>query len=85
MKLKNKSFVLYIKNECPFCIKAKEHLKTKDIAFDVISFDKRPRVLKEIKEIYDWKTVPMVFERLDKSNYKLIGGYTDLLNYLEHD
>ena len=70
--------------KCPFCIKAKEQLKAKNISFDVISFDKRPKILKEIKEIYDWKTVPMVFERLDNNTYRLVGGYTDLLNYLEH-
>ena len=72
MKLKNKSFVIYATNKCPFCIKVKEHLKAKDISFDAISFDKRPTALKEIKEIYDWKTVPMVFERLDKNTYRLI-------------
>ena len=83
MKSTNKKFILYTMSGCPFCVEAKKDLKDRDISFDTISFDNRPKVLKEIKQIYDWKTVPMVFERLDTETFKLIGGYTDLKNYLE--
>ena len=83
MKLKDKRFILYVTSKCAFCAKAKEQLKAKNISFDVISFDKRPKILKEVKEIYGWGTVPIVFERLENNAFKLVGGYTDLLNHLE--
>ena len=83
MKSTSREFILYTMSDCPFCTEAKKDLKDRDISFDTISFDNRPKVLKEIKQIYDWKTVPMVFEKLDNKTFKLIGGYTDLKNYLE--
>ena len=46
----NKKYILYIKKKCTFCIKATDLLRTMNISFDVISFDNRPKVLKEIKK-----------------------------------
>ena len=78
-----KKYILYVKNKCPFCVKAKQLLVQKNVLFETISFDTRPKVLQEIKNIYDWKTVPMVFERVETKTYKLLGGYTDLVERLE--
>ena len=82
MKLKNRRFIVYGTKKCEFCAMARELLEEQNIAFDVINFDSRPKILKEIKQVYDWKTVPMIFEKLEDSSFKLVGGYTDLLNYL---
>ena len=78
MKSENNKFILYVMNDCPFCTEAKELLKQNNLSHDVICFDNRPKVLEEFKDIYNWQTVPMVFERLEDNNFKLIGGYTDL-------
>ena len=79
----NKRYILYIKKNCPFCVKALELLERESISFSTIAFDNRPQVLNEIKSIYQWNTVPMVFEASEDNNYKLVGGYTDLVATLE--
>ena len=43
--------------------------------------DKAPGALKELKEHCQWKTVPIIFE-ITGSQEALIGGYTDLEEYL---
>ena len=78
-----KKYILYVKNKCPFCVKATEILKSNKIKFETISFDKRPKVLKEMKNIYQWDTVPMVFERVGINTYRMIGGFTDLQKHIE--
>lgn len=84
-EVNEKEYVLYIKKKCPYCVKAVQLLKEKNINFRIISFDNRPKVLAELKDIYRWKTVPMIFERLNENSFKLIGGYTDLLSDLSGD
>lgn len=76
--LVEKEYVLYIKDSCPFCVEAKALLESKNIKFRSVSFDKRPKVLQEMKEIYNWKTVPMVFCQVNTKTYRMIGGFTDL-------
>ena len=79
----NKRFVLYVKRKCPFCVKAATFLRDANIPFSTVAFDKRPLALSEMKEVYNWPTVPMVFEEMEEGTYKLVGGYTDLLQRLE--
>ena len=70
-------YILYINSDCPFCIKASELLKKKGKNFVTLNLKKRPRVLKEIKKIYNWNTVPMVFHK-NGNEIELIGGFSDL-------
>jgi len=73
----DKKYILYVNMDCPFCKKAVSLLEKNDENFSILNLKKRPRVLQELKEIYNWYTVPMVFERRD-SEIKFIGGFTDL-------
>jgi len=76
-------YILFVKDECPFCVKAVELLGQKEKPYSLVQFDEDQReVLKEIKEAYSWSTVPMVFFR-DGQDIKFIGGYTDLQQWLE--
>jgi len=76
-------YVLFIKDSCPYCVKAKELLEEKQYNFKLVSFDPdQENILKEIKEAYKWPTVPMVFQVLDSTQIKFIGGYTDLVKYV---
>jgi len=76
-------FVMYVKNECNFCIQAVEELTERKIDFDVFLLDHREDTWFDLKKIYGWQTVPMIFEATGEREYKLIGGYTDLMNRLE--
>jgi len=77
-------YVLFIKEECPFCIKAKELLIEKNENFKLVTFNHgQEEVLKEIKEAYDWPTVPMIFHVTGDATIKFVGGYTDLEKHLD--
>jgi len=81
----NKNYILFIHSGCNFCKKAIAFLNEKEQNFKTLDLTSRPLVLKEIKKIYGWQTVPMVFEVTGEREYKLIGGYTDLMSRLESE
>ena len=77
-------YVLFIKESCPFCVKAKEILQLKKAEFKVVNFeDDQANILQEIKEAYEWPTVPMVFQVKEDSIIKFVGGFTDLEKHLD--
>lgn len=74
-------YVLFIKQSCPFCTKAQKLLKEQEKNFEIVDFEgEHQRVLQDVKQAFDWPTVPMIFKIEDKIDF--IGGYTDLVKYL---
>ncbi len=65
--------IMYKKNPCPYCDRAKSLFERKKIPFQEIDLTDRMDELHKIKEQWGWKTVPIIV-----INGKLIGGYTDL-------
>tara|TARA_R100000008_G_scaffold34486_1_gene19504 strand:- start:5128 stop:5379 length:252 start_codon:yes stop_codon:yes gene_type:complete len=77
-------YVVFCKKTCPFCVKALEVLQEKELPFYSVNFDEDSEILlQEMKTAYDWPTVPMIFLREDEKVIKFIGGYTDLMEWLE--
>ena len=74
-------YELYIKEGCPFCIKAVELLREKDKQFVVHVMDSDIEALNEAKEKFKHNTVPIVLVR-ENNTKSLIGGYTELRNKL---
>ena len=70
-------YILYVRTDCPFCVKASELLKEKGLNFSTLDLKTRPKVLQEMKSIYEWNTVPMVF-RKNGNQIEFIGGFSDL-------
>ena len=76
-------YIIFAKDSCPFCIKTLELLEQQELPHSVINFEPDQEViLGEIKEAYDWKTVPMIITR-SGTDIKFIGGYTDLEKLLQ--
>ena len=74
-------YVLFVKQSCSFCAKAQKLLKEREKNFEVVDFEGVPqKVLQDVKQAFDWPTVPMVFKIEDKIDF--LGGYTDLVKYL---
>ena len=84
---KETKYVVYVKDTCPFCIKAQELLRIHEKEYQVISLDANPVLLENMKKAWTWKTVPMVFEFTDNdpSATKFVGGYTDLKSILTNE
>jgi glutaredoxin len=84
----DKKYILYVKKTCPFCVKARELLSIYEADTRIIALDDTPVVLQEMKEAWNWKTVPMIFEYSANdpiATTKFVGGYTDLKQRLETD
>lgn len=72
--MKVKSYVL---SYCPYCHAAENLLKSKGIEFEEIICDDNKE---EIKEKNNYETFPQIF--IDD---KLIGGYSELVKYLNEN
>ena len=64
---------LYSADWCPFCIRAKKLLESKNIAFEEINVDETPGMREEIVAKTGHKTIPQIF-----INDEFIGGFTEL-------
>lgn len=73
----DKKYILYIHTRCQFCKKAISLLRERDENFTTLDLSSRPKVLQELKHIYEWNTVPMVFHK-DGNQIEFIGGFSDL-------
>ena len=79
------SYIVYVRDNCPFCVKAEELLNTKNLNYKIVNFSAdQTQLLSEIKDAYSWPTVPMIFRR-EKNEIEFIGGYTDLEKILDNE
>lgn len=72
-----KKVTVYTTNYCPYCTRAKELLKRKNIPFQEIDLTNDDAKREEVQEKTGWMTVPMIF-----IGEELIGG-SDELHALE--
>lgn len=69
----SKKVVIYTTPTCPYCIRAKELLRNKNIEYKEVDLSNNPSLRKQLIEKTGQKTVPQIF-----INDKFIGGYTEL-------
>lgn len=77
-----KYFKIICWSECPFCIRAKNLLIEQNEQFEYCSVDHSQELLKYYKTIYNHNTVPIIILKEDNMDDKLIGGYTELKQFL---
>ena len=65
--------LIYTKSNCPYCVRAKDLISRKGVAFEEIYLDDRPEEYAELKRRTGMMTVPQIF-----INDALVGGYTEL-------
>jgi len=78
-----KYFKIICWSECPFCIRAKNLLIERNEQFEYCSVDHSRDLLEHYKTIYNHNTVPIVVLKGESVDDKLIGGYTELKQFLE--
>ena len=64
---------MYTWTICPFCVRAKDLLKRKGLAFEEINLDGKDDELSALRARTGLRTVPQIF-----INGKLIGGFSEL-------
>ena len=76
----NKRIVIYTKPDCSHCVDAKSVLKNNNIPFEekTLNLDFTREYL--LEEYPSAKTFPVIV-----INEKYIGGYTELVNYMNAD
>tara|TARA_X000001388_G_C2224241_1_gene120511 strand:- start:392 stop:670 length:279 start_codon:yes stop_codon:yes gene_type:complete len=74
-------YQIYGRETCPYCCRACEALKEKNINFMFCEMEHSPDLIAHYKEKYNMTTVPIVVKKSDE-NEELIGGCTDLLKHL---
>jgi len=71
--------IVYTKNSCPYCIKAKNLLKKCNLSYKEINLSLEPDMIDEmLKKSNGMKTVPQIF-----INTNHIGGFDQLLKLYE--
>jgi glutaredoxin len=68
---------------CPFCCKACEALKEKNLNFMFCEMEHSPDLIQFYKDKYNMKTVPIVLKIQTGYEPELIGGCMDLIEHLE--
>lgn len=77
----NRKVVIYIKQYCPFCKKAKELLDEKGVKYEEIGVLEKPDLFNDIKSKYNVRTVPQIFIVDENGNYvHHIAGYDKLID-----
>ncbi|MDG7056363.1 MAG: glutaredoxin family protein [Wolbachia endosymbiont of Meromenopon meropis] len=76
--------IIYVKQYCPFCKKAKELLDEKGVKYEEIDVIKNSDLFSEIKSKYNVKTVPQIFFVDKNGNYSYhIAGCDKLMDLEE--
>ena len=80
-----RKFIVLVIDGGPFYEDAIKLLEEKEHDHKITKFEEdQEYILLDIKEQYDWKTVPMIFVRTEEA-VTFIGGYTDLVQFLEEE
>lgn len=69
---------MYTTRFCPYCVAAKQLLDSKGIGYEEIDVGSDPQRRMKMEELSRRRTVPQIF-----SGDMHIGGYTDLLAFLD--
>jgi glutaredoxin len=78
-----KYYQIFGRNNCPWCVKASEVLESHNLDFMMCDMEKSPSLLQHYKDLYNMRTVPIVVEvDLFEDTAKIVGGCSDLINYL---
>lgn len=76
-------FIIIGRDSCPFCVKAIEYCRAKDVEYIFLNYTENPEMLEEYKVFHKQKTVPIILANNMLSGYtKMVGGYSNLLEFL---
>ena len=79
-------FIIIGRSTCPYCNMAQDFAIAKQKKVIFLDYCNASDILEDYKIFHNHKTVPIVLSNdLDSGLTKKIGGYTDLLDYLNNE
>ena len=78
----DKEYIIFGRESCPYCVKAKNLLKRKNKTFHFLDLENEDEILLEVKEYYSHFTVPIVLKCDEHFSWHIVGGYSELKNSL---
>lgn len=66
---------IYVKNPCPFCVRAKALLNQLNLPYEEVDLTGQDAEIQKIKHQSGWATVPIIY-----FEDELIGGFQELLS-----
>jgi glutaredoxin 3 len=76
--------VLYVLETCPYCNNALKLLNENNIKHKAIIVENTQEKKEYYKKQNKMNTFPQIFMKMEKNSYMKIGGYSDLVETLEH-
>ncbi len=74
-------YLIYGITDCPACLRAQADLMQRDIEYVFVETDFSKNYRQLLKQKFNWSTFPIVV-KLSSNGETLIGGYDDLLKFL---
>ena len=78
-------YQIFGRETCSWCCEACAVLQSKNLNFMFCEMGKSPDLIAHHKEKFNMKTVPIIVKINPDEEDVLIGGYTDLIKYLENE
>ena len=80
----DKKFIIVGRSSCPFCSMALNLLDAHELKYTFLNYENKREFLEEYKVFYNQKTVPIIIGNdLASGRCEKIGGYTDLVDFLD--
>ena len=77
-------YIIYGTLECRFCCMAIDLCKATSHKYIFLDCEGREDILKEYKEFYEHKTVPIILaNNVVTGRTEMIGGYTEMLDHIK--
>lgn len=70
--------IIYTKDFCPYCVKAKNYFESNGIAYEEIDLANDFDKINELKQRTGFMTLPQIFV-----DDQFVGGYTDMMQKIE--
>ena len=75
-------FFMWGKRGCSYCQLTQELFFEKQLPHTIYFLDENPQLLTEVKQHFNWKTVPVIVEQRGDGSQEFIGGHSDFVKYL---
>ena len=77
-------FIIIGRTTCPFCNKAIDYCRAKDVEYIFLNYTDQAQILEEYKQFHKQSTVPIILaNNMLTGHTKKVGGFSELLEFLQ--